>query len=242
MTASDASLTKEFTAHAAKYDGGRIHFLLDGSAVATEGYMFAREDTDPVTEALDTIQGIKKTLPNSQITAAFWDGKNTGVEINIDGSPASWHRKIPKGSGHLAPALDALVDNISSGAMKTPLHVIVTHQFYGADENDVIKASLNRLQQTPGVTLDMVLHTDINLHINNIVREVSAEDPSKPVGHYKILTPQELRDALTEAVYAPVTRSLQLEQARDRANAATLYGYGEDTPAPPRAVFKKKLG
>ena len=243
MAASYDTLSQEFTAHAAKYTGGRIHFLIDGSNVAKDGYKFALAETDPVAEALSAVLDIRKTLPNTEVTATFWSGKNPlGVNINLAGNPLTWHSKIPGGSGHLAPTLDNIANGIDSGAIKTPLHLIVTHQFYGADEPDTIKAAMKRLQQTPGVTLDMVLHTDINLHINNIVKSVTAEDPSKPVGHYKILTPQEMRDALTEAAYSPVSRSLEQEQARDRANAATVYSYKADTPAPPRAIFKKKPG
>ena len=53
MTNKFTELTDDFSTRAKKYAGGQIHFLIDGSAVATDGYMFEREDTDPVTEATD---------------------------------------------------------------------------------------------------------------------------------------------------------------------------------------------
>ena len=136
-------------------------------------------------------------------------------------------------------ALEAMEKSIASGEMKTPLHLVVTLQFGAADEPHDLKKALRALQQASGVTLDVIIHTDINLHANNIVQSLTAEDPSKPVGHYKILTPEELRDAVRDAAYSPIEAQLKQENAVKEISAAATHGTTE-IAAPELASFRKK--
>lgn len=210
-------LTEEFSCRAQNYKGGQILFLLDGTNVAAEGYMFARAEKDPVTHALETVREIRDALPGMSVAAAFWSREVPFKPVNLDASPVAWMRAIPKGAAYMIPALQAVREKIGAGELETPLHIVAFTNMGGVDDSESFRAELRSLRDTPGVALDMIVLSDVMLRVIRDISAVEAEDPAHPVGNYRVLTPGEYAAALRDAVYGRVGKAFALEDAAKTA-------------------------
>lgn len=248
MAAKPPGLSEKFLSQARKLETANFYFLIEGSTIAREGYMFAPEGTDPVAEALGIMQETRENLPDAKIMAAYWSGTNGITPLDLNTNPFTWPGRTPGGTGHLAPALEELQERFIDRALPSPLHLIVTHQFMNAD-GDTIKNKLRRIQQTRGMSIDMVVHSDTPSYFEKVAAELNAENPDNPVNVQRILTPSEMRDAMRRSVYGWVEKQLSLadekkmQTGRDGAAFASdviSHGLHADSAAPTKAHFRKK--
>lgn len=248
MANKPPGLSEQFLSQARKLSSLNIYFVIDGSSLAREGYKFKPEGTDPVAEALGIMQETRETLPGANIMAAYWEGKNGLSPIDLDTNPFSWPGRVPGGNGSLFLALDELQERYSSSALPKPLHVIITHQFLSSD-GDAVKRKLGIIRKYPGLSVDIVVHSDTPSFFENIAAELNAENPANPINVTRILTPAEMRDALRRSAYGWVEKQLaqadekKLKTSRDGAALASdviSHGLHADSVAPTKAHFRKK--
>lgn len=240
-----APLSEEFLRRAQKYSGGHVHFLIDGSNVAMEGYMF--KENDPPGLLLETVMHLKIAMPHTDFSAAYWSGDKPNVAVDIM-RPSTWHKLIPKGRAAIAPGLAQTEKDIAEGRLQTPLHLIAFTNMGVNDTGEAVNV-MRRLRDLPDVTVDVIVLNDMMKSGYTAIRNLSAEKPEKPVRDFVILTPDELEAAVTESVTYATGR---LMQAREEAElggriytaegvSAALYkGTPKGATAPVTAHFKRK--
>ncbi|HYD17664.1 MAG TPA: hypothetical protein VEF76_04205, partial [Patescibacteria group bacterium] len=203
-------LSEEFLRRAQKYSGGHVHFLIDGSNVATEGYKF--RENDPPGLILETAMNLKIAMPHTGFSAAYWSGDKANVAVDLF-RPSTWHKLIPQGRTAIGPGLAQVEQDIADGTLKTPLHLIAFSNMGVNDTGDMVGV-LRRLRDTQDVTVDVIVLNDSMPNGYKAVRALSAENPDKPVNDFVILSPDELAAAVRTAV---VTRTGPQMAAREEA-------------------------
>lgn len=243
MTANP--LSEEFLRRAQKYSGGHVHFLIDGSNVATEGYMF--KENDPPGLLLETAMNLKIAMPQTEFSASYWSGDKANVAVDLF-RPSTWHKLIPKGRAAISPGLLETEKDIAEGRLQTPLHLIAFTNMGVNDTGDAVNV-LRRLRDMPDVTVDVIVLNDMMKSGYTAIRNLSAENPEKPVRDFVILSPDELESAIRSSV---TTATDKIMQAREDAelggrvytaegvSAALHKGTAKGATAPVTASFKRK--
>lgn len=243
MTASP--LSEEFLRRAQKHSGGHVHFLIDGSNVATEGYMF--RENDPPGLLLETAMHMKVAMPHTGFSAAYWSGDKPNVAVDIM-RPSTWHKLIPKGRAAIAPGLAQTEKDIAEGRLQTPLHLVAFTNMGVNDTGDAVNM-LRRLRDLPDVTVNVIVLNDMMKSGYTAIRNLSAENPAKPIRDFVILSPDELETAIRTSVTAATDKIMQAREeaelggriyTAEGVSAALHKGTPKGATAPVTAHFKRK--
>lgn len=238
-------LSEEFLRRAQKYSGGHVHFLIDGSNVATEGYMF--KENDPPGLLLETAMNLKIAMPHTEFSAAYWSGDKAKAAVDLF-RPSTWHKMIPKGRAQINPALMQTVKEITDGTLKTPLHLIAFTNMGMSDSGDAMD-TFSKLRDMAGVTLDVIILNDSMPNGYKAIRNLSAQNPLKPIRDFVILSPDELAAAITDSVTFATGRLMQAQETAELngrfytpegVSAALHKGTPKGATAPATASFKRK--
>ncbi len=238
-------LSEEFLRRAQKYSGGHVHFLIDGSNVATEGYLF--KENDPPGLLLETAMHLKMAMPHTEFTAAYWSGDKAKVAVDLL-RPSTWHKLIPKGRAAITSGLEQAARDIADGTLKTPLHIVAFSNMGVSDIGDAVN-SLRNLRDLPDVTLDVIVLNDSMKTGYTAIRNLSAENPAKPVRDFVILSPDELETAIRTAVTSATDKIMQAREeaelggriyTAEGVSAALYKGTPKGATAPVTAHFKRK--
>ncbi len=238
-------LSEEFLRRAQKYSGGHVHLLIDGSNVATEGYMF--KENDPPGLLLETAMNLKIAMPHTGFSATYWAGDKAKVAVDLF-RPSTWHKLIPKGRAQINPALEQTVREITDGTLKTPLHLIAFTNMGMSDSGDAMQ-SFAKLREMEGVSIDVIILTDSMKNGYRAVRAVSDLNPLKPIRDFVILEPEELETAIRASVTSATDKIMQAREdaemggriyTAEGVSAALHKGTAKGATAPVTAHFKRK--